>query len=339
MPDSMGKMIAMITALSEMQDRRRKLALEEDTLRTSKEQFAKQFGLAEKGQQQTAALRLIDIASKGGAESAVALQQLGGMFGLNPDEQQILGKFGPDATTAKQLFDLAQQKQGLESMGSLNPTPQQTAQQHAYLAQQANTNPGQMATGGLQARLANTPISRDLAQRAGEGFVMRQATGQDPFAFAVGQAGIDQGMAPAAAGIGAGITPSWMNQAQDQYWRAGLSQGDRQIDAQAQRSANGAGVDMGSYASLMNTATGISRAIAEGKYANENMRDILIDQYNRMAPLLGLQPITTKNKPAATGAVQQGVNKLRGAQVPGLAQPDTIRQTPTGSMYRPPNFF
>lgn len=330
----MARMIQMITALAEMQDRRRKIALEEDQFDESKKQFASQMGFNEKGQRQTAAMNLLSQISAGGVDAHVAAPKLAQLLGFTPEESQVFTSAAPNAQAAAQMFSTARQQAGLNSM---TPEQRTNAEQATYLAQQANTSPGGLATSNLQARMANTPISPDLAQRAGEGFVMRQATGQDPFSFGVGQAGLDQNLAPPAARIGAGLDPSWMNKAQDQYWRGSLMNDQ---NAQAMRGQGAGQPDLGSFAALMNTATGISRALAEGKYADENMRDVLVDQYNRMAPMLGLQPLKVKGKksgtdiPESTGAIMQGINKLGGIKVP------PVEQNPQSwnPAYRPPVF-
>lgn len=331
----MARMVQMITALAEMQDRRRKLALEEDTFDEQKKQFATQMGFNEKGQRQAAALKLIDAISTGGIDAHTAAPKFAQLMGFDQNEAQVFMDAAPNATTAIQQFNLRQQQEGLKNMGNPNANPQQNAQQAAYLAQQANTSPGGLATSNLQARMANTPISPDMAQRAGEGYVMRQATGQDPFAFNVGQAGIDQNLAPQAAAIGAGTAPSWMNKEQAKYWMGSLK---NDADGQAARTAAaqaGQGVDMGSYASLMNAAHAIAKDMAEGKYANENLKVHMMAQYNNMARMLGLPPMTDKNAPDKTGAVKQGINKIGGMDIPAAGQ----RPPAVNPMYRQPNFY
>lgn len=323
MPGGMERMIQMITQLAEMQDRRRKLALEEDQLKTSKEQFAGQMGFNEKGQKQAMALKLLDAISTGGVDAHVAAPQLAQLLGFNSQESQVFTQAAPNATAALQMFSMAQQQKGLESM---TPQQQQAGQQQAYLTNQAQTTPGQMAGSNLQAKLLSTPLSADMMQRAGEGAVIRQATGQDPFAFAVGQAGKDQGLAPAAAAIGSGVKPSWMNQAQDQYWRGSL-----QNDANR---GQGGGLDMGSISSLMNTAHQISKDLAEGKYANENLKQHMVAQYNSMAPLLGLPKMTDKNMPDKTGFGKQQLNKLGGMDIPGVDSSSIIRRIPPVGVQR-----
>lgn len=327
MPDSMGKMIQMITTLAEMQDRRKRLALEQDQFEEQKKQFAQQMGFNEKGQQQSAALKLLDAISNGGVDAHTAAPKLAQMLGFSPDQAQVFSQAAPNASAAAQMFATQQQQQGLASM---TPQMQQQAQQQAYLTNQAQTTPGAMATSNLQAQLAGTQISPELARRAGEGFVMRQATGQTPFEFGMGQAALDQNLAPQAASIAAGITPSWMNQAQDAYWRASLAGSEREALMRAQASKQ---VDMGSYASLVNAAHQIQNDIALGKYGNDKYKQHAIGLYNNMARILGLDFMTGENAPESTGIVKQGVNKLRGMDYPGVTpqKPDSI--------YRPPNFF
>lgn len=334
----MARMVQMITALAEMQDRRRKLALEEDTFDAQKKQFATQMGFNEKGQRQAAALKLIDAISTGGIDAHTAAPKFAQLMGFDQNEAQMFTQAAPNATTAIQQFNLAQQQGGLQSMGTPNPTPQQGAQQAAYLAQQANTSPGGLATSNLQARMANTPISSDMAQRAGEGFVMRQATGQDPFAFNVGQAGIDQNLAPQAAAIGAGTAPSWMNKEQARYWMGSLQQQKDEATARVGAARAGQSVDMGSFASLMNAAHQISTDFANGKYADSDLKAHMMAQYNSMARVLGLPPMTDKNLPKPTGFVKQQLNKVGGMDIPGMdtTTTDTTKRNP---VYRPPNFF
>lgn len=331
----MARMIQMITALAEMQDRRRKLALDEDTFEESKKQFTAQMGFNEKGQRQTAALNLLKQISEGGVEAHVAAPKFAQLMGFNPEESQVFTQAAPNAQAAAQMFATSQQQQGLASMGTSNPTPQQGAQQAAYLAQQANTNPGGLATSNLQARMANTPISPDMAQRVGEGYVMRQATGQDPFGFTVGQAGIDQNLGPQAAAIGAGTAPSWMNQEQARYWMGSLKQQGDEATARAAAAKASQGVDMGSYASLMNAAHQITTDFANGKYADNKLKVHMMAQYNQMAKILGLPAMTDESAPKPTGALKQGWNKLGGIGAPGMDTTSGGRNPAA----RPPNYY
>lgn len=340
--NGVNNMVQMITALAEMQDRRKRLALDQQQFEEQKKQFAQQMGFNEKGQQQAAALKLLDGIAQGGIEAHTAAPQLARLLGFDEQRAQMFASAAPNASAALQMvqaqtgqFNLKQQKAGLNSM----PQPmQQQAQQGAYLAQQANTNAGGLATSNLQANLANTPASPDLMRRAGEGYVMRTATGQDPFSFNVGQAGIDQNLAPQAAAIGAGVAPSWMNKAQDHYWRGSLQNDAAGIAARGQQG----GIDMGSYASLMNAAHQISKDLAEGKYANTKLRHHMIQQYNSMARVLGIDSMKEEDGPMNTGAVKQGVNKLKGIDYPGgidSTQRDSTQRTSINPMYRPPNFY
>lgn len=303
----------MITTLAEMQDRRRRLALDEDQLKTQKEQFAQTMGFNEKGQRQSTALKLLDSISRGGVDAHTAAPQLAQLLGFNPQEAQIFSQAAPDASSALQIFGLQQQKAGLQSMSQ---PQQQAAQQQAYLTNQAQTTPGQMAASNLQAQMLSTPLSAEMTRRVGEAAVMRQATGQDPFTFAIGQAGMDQGLAPAAAKIQAGIAPSWMNQAQDLYWR-GTLMNDQNVAA-----ARGAGQGMmepGTIAALLAQANKISNDFAEGKYANKDLRDAMMDQYNVIASLVpGLRRMGSKDQkdqstglnPQPTGFIEQQTNKV-----------------------------
>lgn len=340
----MARMIQMITALSEMQDRRRRLALDEDQFEAGKKQFAETMGFNKDNQHQAFFLKNLDRIAQGGAEGAVAAQNLANLPGFSPEEQQALIHAGPNASALLQQVQAqtqqyAQQQQQ-SGFNSMTPQMQQQAQQQAYLTNQANTSPGQMAVSNLTANLANTPISKDLAQRAGEGFVMRNATGQDPFSFNVGQSAIDQGMAPAAAGIQAGINPSWMNKAQDQYWRGSLLNDANALGVRANAATPRlAPADM---ASLMNTAHQIAKDLAEGKYANDNLKKHMMAQYNAMAPILGLPMMTDKNEPETTSYVGQAANKLTGMNYPGAQWNPVIPKTTTSqpdSSRRPPSPF
>lgn len=339
----MQRMIQMLTSLAEMQDRRRKLALEEDTFEEQKVQFAQQMGFNEKDAKARVALKLIEDIGQGGLPAATAAPKLAQMLGFDEQESKVFSEAGPNASAALQLiqsqvqqFGLAQQQAGAASLaarGQLAPV-----QEQAYMGNQAGTNPGQMAMSGMTARLANTPLTADEAQRVGKGFVIRQATGQDPFAFAVGQAGLDKNMAPAAAGIQAGIDPSWANQAQDLYWR-GILQNDK--NGQNIR-AQGGGMDASMYNSLINTGRSLLNDFAEGKLANKHLRRYKMEQYNTVAKMLGWTEMTEETAPDKTGVIRQGVNAVGGKNVPAYipGKTDSTAQTTNpGGIYRPPNFF
>jgi hypothetical protein len=294
----MGQMIQMISALAEMQDRRKRLAMDEHQMEVQQTQFAQQLGFNKESEQYKNATKLIDLATHGGAEGVTALYQLGKAMGLSEDQAQNISHVGMDAGSALQRvqantgkFNLDQQQAGLASMGSVSPTPQQSAQQAAYLTQQAGgpNAMGQLGAGNLIAQMAGqaqnqiTPgapdFNAEMAKRVAQGFLIRTGTNQDPWGFAVGQAGINAGLAPAAASIAAGATPSAGQQLQAQ------SDMGRIVAEMAGSQAAASRGDLSAQGNILEHMHQISKDIADAKYANTDVRDRMIQrvQHQRTA--------------------------------------------------------
>lgn len=337
----MGQMIQMITALAEMQDRRRKIALDEQQYQTQKEQFGQQLGFQEKNTQTATAFKLIDLAAKGGAEGVAALHQLGMSLGLSEEQAQQISHVGMDAGSALQRIEAqrqAQQKEqeaarfqqaqaGYDSMGNPDATPQQKAGQAAWYQQNAGgpAAMGQMATGNLIGQLAGqaeqqiTPgspsFNEDMARRMAQGYGIQQATRETPWGFAVGQAGIKAGLAPAAASIGAGVTPIAGDMLRSQ---------DNQADILGRLAASKNGQpDLGGQVSALNAVHQIAKDLADKKYADKNTMNTMIGQYNAFVRLLEFQGVrlapiaSVTDAPSALSRIELWMKGATGSSAPG----------------------
>lgn len=299
----MGQMIQMISALAEMQDRRRKIALDEAQFDEQKQQFAKQLGFQEKSQQQAAAFKLIDIASQGGVDGAVALKQLAVSMGLPPDQAESISHVGMDAGAALQRiqarhaeFNLGEQQAGKASLGSIGgniaPTSQEQVQQAAYMQGQAQTNPGALAGSQFLAQLLKQPLGQDMLPALAQGAHIRTATGGNAQEFNMNQAMQAGGMYPAAASIGAGITPNANTMVNDQTQRGGIlaQLQAAQLAAGGRENAQNA-EQMNARTALMKAQLDILTSIGKPEFKNEATQSYLWQMYNRNAPMLGLDPI------------------------------------------------
>lgn len=334
MSQSLGQMIQMLSVLGEMQDRRRQLALDERKMTQQAEQFATTAGITKDDQRFNRIKTILSTVAEGGARAAGAVDDLSAMLGFTPEEAQRFQKLAPNATAGLQAlqgeearmrteqgrFNLGNQQQGLASM---TPDQRLSVQQEAALTSQTGQNTGQYQTGQMigqmaqnaQGQMAGNP---NMADRLGAAYSQRTAAGQTPDQYTKGQAFIDRGMAPAAASIEAGITPS-----------AGQMLG---FDANmAQIGAAGAGRQGNISDSIggLQTLHQIAKDLADKKYADKNTANTFLKQYNAVARLLSSQgiqvpPLVSENDaPNAVGRIEMwmrapfGINAPVSGSLPG----------------------
>jgi hypothetical protein len=334
----MGQMIQMLSVLAEMQDRRKQMALDQQKFEAQRDQFAQTLGVTREDQNYRAVSKIMDTIAQGGASAATAVHELAPLLNLKPEQAQFFAQIAPSAATALQQiqtkgqqFALDQQQQGLASM---TPEQRQQAQQAAYLNQNAG-GPG--AIGGLQTgkligqmagQAADTitpghpSFDQDMARRMQQAYGAQVAARQDPWSFAVGQAGINSGLAPAAAAIGAGTAANANTMVNDQTNRA-------QIAAQAQIAALNDSSKGGrpsiapqDYVSAINALRSLSENMANQKYADKATVKAFKQQYNSLAALVGIGLMNTDaDLPQAVGRIHQLYGGLYGspATPPGPA--------------------
>lgn len=355
--NNMGQMIQMITSLAEMQDRRRQIALEEQKFDEQKTQFAQTLGFQEKSKQQADAFKLIDLASHGGADGVVALKQLAVSMGMGQDQAEQISHIGMDAGSALQRiqgqqaqFNLQNQQAGQRSLGGIGgqlaPNALDQVQQEAFTRNQTQgMDKGQVATSALIQQLAQQPLGQDMLPALAQGFQIRNATGQTPFGFAQDQAGIAAGMAPAAASIAGGLTPNANTIVNDQTNRAQiLGQLEAaQAGAGSRQSTEATGAQ-NAFTAMMKGQLDILTSMGKPEFKSETMQSYLWNQYNRMAPMLGLDPIRSS---ADVEKAKKQVNDSTGNQGSLTGPPTTngglagilgglVGTTPPGMLPRRP---
>lgn len=323
MPDGMGRMIQMITSLAEMQDRRRKLALDEEQLKAQREQAAQQMGFNEKGQRQSAALKLLDSIAYGGVDAHTAAPQLAQMMGFSPEESKLFEQAAPNAQAALQIYSLAQQRQGEQALrqnGQLS-----NVQQEAYTANQTGgMNRGSVAASGFQQSLANQPFDAQMMTRLADGWRTRQAAGQTVDQFQTSQAFVDQGLGGITAQIGAGVAPNVGQKMQDEQFRAGLL-GQLQMAGMRQEGTGPQRIAPADAVNIHNQLRQLLESMADPKNANKNINKGLRQAYNSLSGLIGLDQIPIDGELEA-GFFDKAKRKL-GAQpaVPGFYNPSFVR--------------
>lgn len=335
MSQNIGQLIQMLSVLGEMQDRKKQLALDERKMNQQAEQFAVTAGINKEDQRFSKVQSLMKSVAEGGVKAHVAVQDLAPLLGFTPEEAQRFAQLAPNASASlqqiqseqlaqqarQQAEQFAQQQGGYASMGNPNATPQQQAGQAAWLAQNAG-GPGAMgqkATGDLIGQMAGNTQRQmgsnpDLANRYGQAYGAQIAARQTPDQFSQGQAFNDLGMAPAAAKVAAGLTPSagqmlgFRGQQMDYYGRL----------AGQQNTAGNISDTVGG----LNALHQIAKDLAESKYANKDMRDTQIKQYNAMARLLRTQGVTIPDllnehdAPSALGRLELWIRKPFGINAP-----------------------
>lgn len=356
-----GQMIQMITALSEMQDRRKQLELQQQQMNQQRDQFIQQMGVTKEDQHFKAISKLTDIVMEGGASAASAAQTLAPMFHLSGDDAQRFVAMAPSAQTALQqvqahqvaaqtqstqiknqqdAWNLQRQQAGYASL----PSDQQTQADRAILLAQQAGSPGalgQLGSGGLIGQMANNATAQitpgspsfdsDMAKRLSIGYGIHLATGETPGAFHVGQAGIDAGMSQAAASIGYGLTPSAGQVLQSQSEQARILG-----DLLGRQSAANA-TDMKDSSDVIAQMRTTAEAVANKTYADKNTRDHLIKQYNAYARLLQSHGIQVDimdpegaNAGEVVGRIAGWMKGITGTNAPPSAPPPPMGSIPGG---------
>lgn len=359
MPEGMGRMIQMISALAQIQNQRRALDQQERQHEEAKRQFGLQLGFNEKSQEYKKFADLVDLYGRSAAEARGAIDELAQQaFPNDPAKQQALKHFGLSAPeTAEAIKNVA--------IGRGFRNPSTATPQELEAASQATTGmpTGGVAQSGLQAILA-ARAQPFVTPQMSQGYAERAATGREPLAAGV-QSRIlgDPNLIAKLAGVTAGTEMSAPQAAQADIGAGGVQAqfaGVRQRDVEAQsqfiehlmqQSARGAltGSDIiAGYKYLTDITNDIATKKGDKNFTLQKMAE-----YNRMAAIL--DPSLMRNDPntlpdaaglmerarRALGGSPPGLTPPVGLAPPGPAAPPTqpFMSTPQPQMFGPiPNY-
>jgi len=337
MPGGMGQVLQLLSTLSEIQDRRRRLDLEERQLEAGKQQFASSIQLNERDQKWKEISKLLDTIGATSTEGRSALTQLGTSLGLDPASVQALANYGLNAPETLQTM---QQKAAAAGQQQLQGTPQgQQVQREAYTGAVTGMNQGQVAQSGTAQQVFGQPLDqygKDFLGYVRQGAALHMA-GQaaDPFTAAVNamaqqtpgatQTAMNQNVLGMPTPVQAANID--INRGQLQLGFANLNQNAinaaadnalRQLQIQATMAGNG-----GDQASLLNARV---NALTEMRHAAEDAmkpgadktaKYLFMAQYNALARASGWPPINNESDiPGAAGFLGRVFNRM-GPSVPG----------------------
>lgn len=230
MAGNLGELVQMISALSDIQARKRQLALGEATLAEN----ARQFAQNEKGQDFASAIKLIAGSSAKTREGLTTL-----VNSLAPEYQDAARAFLQGQPIDPQVLHAQDIQSGLAAM---------SPQQHAVLANEAATqnatgmNVGAMGQSQLLGQLA-TQAAPFITPDVAHGYAERVSTGRTPGQAAVENAQITGGMIPTMAKIAGGLQQSAGQAAQTAVGMANVNLGYANLDHEERKMAAYYGLD------------------------------------------------------------------------------------------------
>lgn len=324
MAEGMSRMIQMLAALSDMQQRRRAQDLAERQFSESQAQFAAQMGFNEKSAEYKKVADFLDAIARSSVESRNALVGLGKAVGLKDDQVQWLAAYGASAPEAMQVIQSRAAGQGYR-----DATPDQRAGMNREAAYAATTgmNQGQAAASVLQSMLAGggNPVSAygvDMLNNAAAGFLERLATGRTPEQAAMGNRFASQPdlVNQAARGMAGYATPYQTQQLGQQAQT--ISNQSRGLDLQAEgldiqrgqleadmRRIAQQGIEAAAKIASKNAMGGLEPSdyinavteirnltIAGGKEKSESNRNTLAAIRNKLIQAIGFDPETPEGQ-------------------------------------------
>jgi hypothetical protein len=344
MPQGLGQMIQMLSALADIQNNRKKLELDKQQMQQQNDQFIQQMGVTKDDQHYRAVSKIMDQISAGGASAATAVHDLAPLLGLNQQDAQMFAHMAPNAQAALETAQAQQEQVHTQSMqnvlnnqlaGQAAMSPAARMRMQIEAANMSNTqhDSGQLSTSALISQMADrgasaiTPgspnYSADMAKRIGEGYMMQQATRETPQQFDQGQAFVNLGMGPAAASVKAGLTPDANAMLASQTNQADMLA--RMAEAHSRQSGN-----ISDQVGGINALRAIAQDIADKKYADDRARDTLIRQYNALSRLLAGQGINVGGLAADGSDAPKQVGRLEGwlKAMQGINFPSATPSTP-----------
>lgn len=230
MAGNLGELVQMISALSEVQARKRQLKLGEDQLA----QQAQQFASTERGQDFTQAIKLIAGSSQKTREGLNTL-----VDSLAPQYQDAARAFLHGQPIDPTVIHAQDIQQGHDAMspGQLGVVQNESAVQNA-----TGMNVGGLAGSQLQGALAAQAIPQ-VTPQLGAAYAERVASGRTPAQAAVENAQIGGGMIPAMAKIAGGLQQSAGQAAQTGLGYANLNFNYAQLDQNERKMAAEYGLD------------------------------------------------------------------------------------------------
>ena len=266
MAGNLGELVQMISALSDIQARKRQLALGEATLAENARQFATQ------GEEQNFASALKLIAGS----SAKAREGYG----------QLLSTLSPEHRAAAEAFLSGQpidptvtHAQDIQAgHAAMSPQMLGTVQQESAVQNATGMNVGATASSQLLGQLASQAapfITPDVAH----GYAERVATGRTPGQAAVENAQIAGGMIPTMALIAGGLQQSAGQAAQTAVAREGINFQYAQLDHEERKFAAYYGLDKMLKTAEAQKAAGAAGGLTGAAYfeALKSMTGILND--------------------------------------------------------------
>ena len=188
MPDNgLQGMIQLITALGDLQVRKRQLVDQEQQMAQQRDQFTQQLGIQKDDQIYKVFTKLLDTYTNSSTASRGTLKQMGEILGLHPQLIDALATYGQNAPETIQTL-----QNRAATAGYNQANPQQLAQMNAGAASQATTglNVGQAASANTVASALGNGQASFTPQMVGayqQGLASQATSQQNPLAFATGQ--------------------------------------------------------------------------------------------------------------------------------------------------------
>ena len=192
----MSDMIQLIATLSEIQQRRRQLDLQEREMQMRGSQFAQSMGFQEKSEEFKKFMQVLDRYAAASAESRGAFADMGKSLGFTEEQIASGGKYLGGAPVSPQVLAAE-----AANRGAAQATPQSDLE--SYLGATTGMNQGQAAMSGLTGQVAGEAGRQFAAQQA-----MPSAQRPGSFTQAI-----------------QGITPGW-----GQFQQADIGRGQVQAD-------------------------------------------------------------------------------------------------------------
>lgn len=337
MPDNgMGQMIQLLSTISDMQNRRRALDLEERRLEQDKGQAAQAFGFQEKSNEYKKFADFIDLAMRAPVEVRGNLESAAQAAGLTPQMAQAISALAMNAP--KSIEDMKRQAVA-QGMSQVNPG-------EVASAQMTGQNLGGQAQSGLQAILAGGAQQRVTPQMQ-QGFAQRAATGQNPLDALLGSVIMQNPqMMGRLAATTAGTQMTAAQAAQNAVGQAGVqaeyaSIRQRGIQSEmeiAERLATARQTGMGMTPQIMVDAFGkvseLQKEVNDPK-ASQASRTSAKAAYNELVKLMGMPQLMYQdpNQGGPAGVMDRAGTAMTGPQSPN---PPMTQGPPYNPGYQPP---
>jgi hypothetical protein len=322
MPDSMAKMLQMLSILSDMQSRREQIRLSQEQFAEQKRQFAVRQGVDERSEKFRMLGNLMDKSSNAGsAGQKEALAELAqNLFPNEPDAVAAFTKYGENAPVSLEMLRTNAANRGMRQGAA-------PIDQEAYTGAVTGGGQGQMATSQLQSSLIGNLLGQmaqtpGMATQMAQGYGQRFATGQTPLQAAQDQTIMsDPAAVTQSAGIASGMLPSAAQAGQ-------LELGWKQLAAQLNSAKATGGLTNEQRIQGMTALSNIIEALG-AKQRSESDRLNLAAIANSLSQALGMPKTPYPDEQSATGG--------RGF-FGGLFGGSVSSPTTPNFMYPPPTF-